>query len=145
MRKTDLQPLAVDAVNRPGLLAQLAEANKTLAEVQRGLEQYLETKREAFPRFYFLSNDELLEILARSKEPRAVQPHLHKCFDAMRSLGFGEREGPPSAARHAVYSMSSAEGERVAFEDDPLPHTGTHAEVWLRQLEAAMRFSLHRR
>ena len=36
--------------------------------------------------------------------------------------------------------MSSAEGERVAFEGDPLPHTGTHAEVWLRQLEAAMRF-----
>ena len=90
MRKTDLQPLAVDAVHRPGLLAQLAEANKTLAEVQRGLEQYLETKRQAFPRFYFLSNDELLEILSQTRDPHAVQPHLIKCFDAVKNLSFGE-------------------------------------------------------
>lgn len=65
MRRTYKAPLAMVACTQPGLLEQIEAHNRMLDEVMKCLEAYLETKRIAFPRFFFLSNDELLEILAQ--------------------------------------------------------------------------------
>lgn len=53
--------------NDPKLLDKFRESAKLLDMVQKGLSDYLETKRAGFSRFYFLSNDELLEILSQTK------------------------------------------------------------------------------
>ena len=46
----------------------------------------LETKRVAFPRFFFISDEDLLDILARSRDPENFQKHLNKCFEAINSV-----------------------------------------------------------
>lgn len=73
-------------VHYADLLETLTLMNKQLEEIQKSLDMYLETKREAFPRFYFISNDDLLEILGQSKNPEAIQPHMKKLFDNIKSL-----------------------------------------------------------
>jgi dynein heavy chain len=93
MRKTNKTPNTVQIVSTPGLLEQFIEDNKLLDQIQKSLEDYLETKRVAFPRFYFLSNDDLLEILSQTRDPQAVQPHLGKCFDNLVRLQFGDEQG----------------------------------------------------
>ena len=63
--------------------------NKILDEIQKSLEILLEKKRNDFPRFYFLSNDELLSILAEaSKDSECVQPHLRKLFETINRIVF---------------------------------------------------------
>uniref|UniRef100_K7FUS9 Dynein axonemal heavy chain 1 n=1 Tax=Pelodiscus sinensis TaxID=13735 RepID=K7FUS9_PELSI len=116
----------------PRLLESLRKCNQLLDLVQKGLSEYLETKRGAFPRFYFLSDDELLEILSQTKDPTAVQPHLRKCFENIARLLFQEDL--------QITHMYSAEGEEVKLFF-PIYPTG-NVEDWLLEVEKSMKASV---
>jgi len=52
-----------------------------LKKLKKRLKDYMELKRGSFPRFYFLSDDELIDILANSTNLDIIQGHLKTCFD----------------------------------------------------------------
>jgi dynein heavy chain len=69
-----------------GLLEKLQDAAMTLEEVNRGLMAYLDHKRLYFPRFFFLSNDDLLDILSESNDPARFEPHCKKLFQGVAKV-----------------------------------------------------------
>lgn len=119
--------------NYPFLLDQLKANNEILDDIQKKLENYLESKRIVFPRFYFLSNDELLEILANSQNIDVIQQHLKTCFDNLVRLDIAELD---------ITAMYSNEGERVPFAKTQKARG--LVEVWLDVVQGEMRNTLQK-
>ncbi|KAI7806173.1 dynein axonemal heavy chain 11 [Triplophysa rosa] len=128
----------IAATSKPNLLRILEDLQKRLAVCEKALAKYLETKRVAFPRFYFLSSADLLDILSKGRQPRQVICHLGKLFDSMTDLEFSDEEEKNTTA----VGMFSREREYVSFCsqcdcDGPV-------ELWLTRLEDVMREGLRR-
>jgi dynein heavy chain, axonemal len=138
---TYAEPSCLIVARRPGFLLSLIEANAKLEQIQMGLNDYLETKRIAFPRFFFLSNDELLEILAETKDPLRVQPHLKKCFDGIALLQFEKNLD--------ITGCFDPKGEKLDFPYEKVNHrrinpndSGGNVERWLIEVELMMKKGL---
>ena len=129
---------AYRATHRDSLLKRLVGMNGILEKIQKALDKYLETKRQLFPRFYFVSNDDLLEILGQSRNPQAVQVHLLKCFDNIKAL---ELQAPVVNTKNMdATGMFSGDKEYVDFTTRVTLNGAV--EQWLTEVEAEMRRTL---
>lgn len=69
----------------------------------------LQEKRTLFPRFYFIGDDDLLEILGQSMNPQVIQSHLKKLFAGIHSVEFDK-------GFKQILAMKSLEGEVVVLQ-----------------------------
>eukprot|EP00752_Nemacystus_decipiens_P009956 g8879.t1 len=125
----------------PKMTEKITAMDSNLEIIQKSLDQYLETKRMVFPRFYFVSDDDLLEILGQSKDPEAVQKHLKKCFEGIKDIHLI----PPGKHMNKTWEASgltSPDGETVELANN-LVIDGA-VEMWLAALEGAMQTALQK-
>lgn len=87
----------------------------------------------SFPRFYFISDEDLLQILG-SSEVRSISPHLLKLFDNCKNLQFGKGD-------KLVTGMESDEGEKYEFENNQKPEG--KVEEWMNRVDDEMKSTLH--
>jgi dynein axonemal heavy chain len=158
-------PSVLGFCDSPSLLTKLQDCNTTLEEVQKRLSAYLDQKRASFARFYFLADDELLQILSQTQDPTAVQPFLKKCFENIDRLefktsadyidhddededhdandddhddSFGNDDDHKTKEMPHITAMYSAKGERVEF-CEIVETQGRNVEHWLGDVEKEMK------
>jgi dynein heavy chain 2 len=93
----------------PMLENRLATMLDQLERCQKALADFLEEKRAKMPRFYFLGDDDLLEILGQARNPAVIQSHLKKLFQGVHKVEFSEDNSE-------IIGMGSVMGEIVPLE-----------------------------
>jgi dynein heavy chain len=63
-----------------GLLKMLESLENRLKVCEKALNRFLDDKRCAFPRFYFVSVNDLLDILSNGNSPEKINRHMSKIF-----------------------------------------------------------------
>ena len=133
MVSTAKQPNVLAACSVEGRLKTLTMLMDDLETCQKSLSEYLDTKRNSFPRFYFISDDELLSILGTS-DPTSVQEHMLKLYDNCAKLKFGR-------GNNSITGMVSSEGEDFNFSSNSAVDGAV--EKWMTDVEGEMRNTLY--
>ena len=105
--------------------------------IQERLFSYLDKKRTLFPRFYFLSEESLIEVLSEARDATKIQKYIKILFEGMKSLTFDTND--------VIIGMNSSEGEHMKFEQ-PIatrPHQGL-VEAWILIVEETMVFEVRK-
>ncbi|KAL0219986.1 hypothetical protein P9112_005639 [Eukaryota sp. TZLM1-RC] len=124
-------------LKKPDLTSILTAMSSQLSVCQSKLFNFLDEKRRAFPKFYFVGDDDLLEIIGQAHHnPNVVQPHLKKLFQGINHIHI-ESQGNSDPL---ITSFSSAEGEEVLLTS-PIKVTDTPSD-WLDQVSKVSKTTL---
>ncbi|KAF8746268.1 hypothetical protein AX14_000063 [Amanita brunnescens Koide BX004] len=135
MKKVYKSPFVIDVMNIPGIQKSLERLADLLNKIQKALGEYLERERSSFPRFYFVGDEDLLEIIGNSKDILRIMKHLKKMFAGISTIILDED-------LTQIQGMASREGEEVRFTEPILLKDYPKINDWLAKLEGMMRLSL---
>ncbi|XP_017775192.1 PREDICTED: dynein heavy chain, cytoplasmic isoform X3 [Nicrophorus vespilloides] len=135
MKKVGKSSMVMDVLNIQGVQRALERLADLLGKIQKALGEYLERERTSFPRFYFVGDEDLLEIIGNSKNIARLQKHFKKMFAGVASILLNEDNT-------VIKGIASREGEEVLF--GTAVSTIDHPKIneWLTLVEKEMRVTL---
>lgn len=135
MKKVTKSPKVMDVLNIPAVQRSLERLADLLGKIQKALGEYLERERTSFPRFYFVGDEDLLEIIGNSKNIARLQKHFKKMFAGVAAILLNEEN-------NVILGISSREGEEVQFINPVSTVEHPKINEWLSLVEKQMRFTL---
>ena len=135
MKKVSKSPYVMDVLNIANLQKSLERLADLLSKIQKALGEYLERERAAFPRFYFVGDEDLLELIGNSRDVVRVQKHFRKMFAGLHSLKLSEDMS-------TVVGINSKEGEMISLRKPISFARNPKINDWLSALEHEMKHTL---
>jgi dynein heavy chain 1 len=135
MKKVYKSPFVVDVLGIQGIQKSLERLAEMLTKIQKALGEYLERERASFPRFYFVGDEDLLEIIGNSKDILRIMKHLKKMFAGIATLQLDEE-------LTEFRGFSSREGESIMYRTPIQLKDFPKINDWLAKVESEMRVSL---
>lgn len=134
LKKVYKSPFVLDVLNISGVQKSLERLAELLNKIQKALGEYLERERISFPRFYFVGDEDLLEIIGNSNDTMRIAKHFRKMFAGLSGLLMEEES--------TITGFTSKEGE-VVYLKRPVSLVKTpKINDWLAALENNMKITL---
>ncbi|KAF2742258.1 cytoplasmic dynein-like protein 1 heavy chain 1 [Sporormia fimetaria CBS 119925] len=134
MRTVAAKPNVMDVLRIDNVQQSLDQLANMLNKIQKALGEYLERERVSFPRFYFVGDEDLLEIIGNSNDTLRVAKHLRKMFAGISGLVVEEDR--------TIVGFTSREGEEVLLRRQVSLDTTPKINEWLGALELNMKVTL---
>ncbi|KAF2733638.1 dynein heavy chain [Polyplosphaeria fusca] len=134
MKKVSRSPGVLDVLNISGVQKSLERLAELLNKIQKALGEYLERERVSFPRFYFVGDEDLLEIIGNSNDTLRIAKHLRKMFAGISGL-ITDEDG-------VIQGFTSKEGEEVMLRKEVSLIKTPRINEWLGALEMNMKTTL---
>ena len=133
-------PSPLDACLKEQRSEAMERCKEKLDLCQKSLADFLETKRKKFPRFYFMSAADLVDVLSKGRNPPSVQEHFSKFTDNIGAITWQLDDGVETGT---ALGMVAGDGEEVTFPSEH--HCDGPVEEWLSELMAHVQESLKQR
>ncbi|CAF3346282.1 unnamed protein product [Rotaria sp. Silwood1] len=136
LKKVEKSPLVIDVIAIPNVQKLLERLAESLTKIQKALGEYLERQRAAFPRFYFIGDEDLLEMIGNSNNLLRLQKHFKKMFAGVHSLIINDND------QTLIDGVQSKEGEQVKFFNPISIKQHPNINDWLTRVEKEISLTL---
>ncbi|KAJ6102543.1 hypothetical protein N7486_004970 [Penicillium sp. IBT 16267x] len=134
MKKVYKSPFILDVLAINGVQKSLERLAELLNKIQKALGEYLERERVSFPRFYFVGDEDLLEIIGNANDTFRVAKHFKKMFAGLSGILMDDDNN--------IVGITSKEGEEVRLKREVNLVKTPRINDWLSALENNMKLTL---